>query len=74
MNSSVRVQRADQRFDVVLDLAPLHAQAFDLALHVFEARLRLLQEQVALAFGFAQDQAGLGLRVLLDLVGDASAP
>ena len=33
-------------------------------------RLRLLQQQVALAFGFADDQAGFGLRVLLDVVGE----
>ena len=64
-----RVERPDQRLDVVLDFAALHAQPFDFALHVLEPRLRLLQDQIALALGVANDQAGLVLRVLLDVVG-----
>jgi len=63
------VEGLDERLDVVLDLAALVPQRVDLALHVVEPALRLLQDQVALAFGVADDQAGLGLRVFLDVVG-----
>ena len=50
---------ATSAFDAGFDLAPLHAQPVDLALHVLEPRLRLLQQQVGAAFGFADDQARL---------------
>ena len=58
------LQRRDDAFEAGLDLAALHAQAVDLALHVFEPRLALLQQQVGAALGLAHDARGFLLRVL----------
>ena len=64
------VQRADDALEARLDLAPLHAQAVDLALHVLDARLTLLQQQIGAALGLADDAPGFLLRVLANLVGE----
>ena len=72
MNSSVVFSVRTSAFDVVLHFAALHAQALDLALHLVEARLRLLQQQVGAALGFADDDAGFVLRLFLDVVRAAS--
>jgi hypothetical protein len=63
------VERFHQRLDVVLDLTALVTQRVDLALYFIETPLRLLKDQIALAFGFANDQPGFLLRVLPHVVG-----
>ncbi len=73
MNSRVLLSVPDEGLDAGLDLATLHAQRIDLALHVFQPLLRLLEEQVGAALGLAQHERGLLLCLLLDLVGHASA-
>ena len=59
MNSSVVFSVRDQRLRCRSRLRGASCAGLDLALHVFEARLRLLQQQVGAAFGFADDQRRL---------------
>src|SRR6185295_1457099 len=61
-------QRRDRRFDRRLGVSSLELEAVDLALDVFEARLRLLQQQIGSPFGLADDPPGFQLGVGLDLV------
>ena len=56
------VDGRDDALEARLDLAPLHPQPVDLALHVLEPRLRLVEEQIGPAFGLAQDTRRFVLR------------
>ena len=52
-------QRLNRRFDRRFDVAPLQLQAVDLALNVFEARLRLFEQQIRSPLRLADDPARL---------------
>ena len=64
-------QRLDRRLDRRLDVPAFQLHAVDFALHVFEARLRLVEEQVRAALRFADDAARFLLGVRLDVVGES---
>ena len=52
-------ERLDGGLDRGLDVFPLQFQPVDFTLHVLEARLGLLQQQVRTALGLADDPSGL---------------
>ena len=56
-------QRLDRRLERRLDVLAFQLEAVDLALDVFEPRLRLLEQQVGAALGVADDPLRLALGV-----------
>src|SRR5262245_1601966 len=59
------VERLDGRLDRAFGVAAPQPELVDLAVHLFEAGLRLLQEEVGAPLRFADDQPGLVLRPVL---------
>ncbi len=64
------VQRLDRSLERAFNVAPPQPQLVDVALDFLEASLGFLEEQVGTPLRFTDDQFGLGLRGLLDLVGE----
>src|SRR5688572_18522301 len=64
-------ERPDGRLERRFDFTALHPHAVDLALHVFQPRLRLLQQQLGPSFGLANNLPGLRLGIGADVLGDA---
>ena len=62
------IERLNRAFERSFDVAPAKAQLVDVPLDFLEPALRLLQQQVGASLRFADDELGLGLRRLLDLV------
>jgi len=65
------IERLDRRLQRALHTAAAQPHLVDVPLDFLEADLALLQEQVGAALGFLDDQPGLVLRRVLDLVGQA---
>jgi hypothetical protein len=65
------LQCGNQRFDGCFGLTSLQTQAVDLALHVFHARLGLVQHQAGARLGVLDDHGGVCLGVARDFVGQA---
>src|SRR5204862_6520238 len=62
-------QRLNRRLDRRLDVAALQLHAVDLALDVFEARLRLVEHELRAAFSLADDAIGFFLGRALEVLG-----